>query len=1082
MESPPPSTLVAKDHHSLVQKESVLQDLPERYNKGKTLVADREIKPLSREINKHPVTLDPPSHNMDLDLPHPEVEQRISSLQSQYLADIECAERMQRRIDAYIISRARVSSSMEPKRQSVEINKHSHALGPPFGDMDNKSTLKIDQDVNIPVPYHKTNDFKKQKSQIMKRLGDIDRKLPSNSIEDDHDLHPLASLTGDMKIDPKSPLESEKLVNGRLAPLLANSDRVQEIRRNIKKCLSDITTSPASKIDDNRETCETEQPPHSRSHLQTPRDKLEQERTDLTLLRAAWIQISISLTLGRVWNGLDEQQKAAYNRAVRFRARSLIPHPGGHWHEIQKFAARIFAIIKKLRAVANSESADLRAILLEAASSRILPLEECKRMQLRVFNIGNEQQPMPESASITANDLLPFDKVEYKWCLKPQAELAPTPAGDRPEETTEGTKLALNIQPNTIRQENVPRNVYSWMDATAKVSQEPRKLWGPEISPGFIQEPTNKGTHHAGLTKSTGVPPRMAAQVDYQKSGTETVQDIRVNNAFINYQNKIRDEARTADKNGKAELDVKSIDPRNKAISHQEPITAELTTAKSVAHVNQKLDDRTEREDGLAALIKANKKFPSPPWCLKFDGRFYKRTSSQPTLMHKRLLCYGLSTETICKLVTQSAQGKNDPIPLTPFRHGVLCVGTECNLPKFMINGEPYELFDIKGKDNKPILQQFDWGTHKLLQPIGVSEAMEMKKDPNQKVQDLLTSPYDWNVHDVDLRQFPTWNHANTKLFQTPKAPKEESAVLSYEAQNMMDEARQKALSARALVVGSHEQVPQTKTNSHDDLMIARKLTQAIEMTIRNRHARGEARANALTLADWLAASGENNSALSSDSMPPVFQRVVQDSGADPVLSKPDNDKPMGHAISSRPRHPRISKLKTDTHTQAENFDNIAVQRLERWGYSKPVSPVTEKSTPSTVISATATEQKAHAASDQKLSKPANPDVVNNADTNIEVANAEIHTADKSIVQDFSAITDPTQKESEIQKLIKNPTKGSDDILLTEAKFPTGPIENTTLTLGVHSSKEVQSTDAGVKFEDDWIMADDDEAEEWEML
>ncbi|KAA8573280.1 hypothetical protein EYC84_003771 [Monilinia fructicola] len=433
----------------------------------------------------------------------------------------------------------------------------------------------------------------------------------------------------------------------------------------------------------------------------------------------------------------------------------------------------------------------------------------------------------------------------------------------------------------------------------------------------------------------------------------------------------------------------------NEAIQLKESGTTELKTDKSTLDSISKPNDMTETEIGLAALTKANKNTRYTPF-----------------------------------LVLKSVEQKDDPIPLGPFRQGVECAGSECEYAKVLINGQPYELLPSKGNGTKPIHPQFEMSSQEFVQSIKVPDAMEANQLPINKELKPSTFPHNLNDCDIKPPQSSTWNHPQ---FQSNFASKISSSFLSNETQFTMNEARQMNVSVKSMMV---ETRGKSKTSISSNSMISSQCTQAQGISIHNRLTIADARIEKLSSEDLLAASSlekqEDKAGSSLGNMTTEFLRASEVAGEDPLIYDSEDGRPMEYPIERLTRISWGYRPKNYVHTQADNFDNIAVQRSERWGCSKPITLSAGNSELSDVTYTRITREESHPENVQKLRKPTYAEVVDDDVTTIEANNGRT-----SIVRDLPVIP----------------------VLPTQAEV----------------------TDSATKSEDGWVMADD-ESEEWEML
>ncbi|RAL59658.1 hypothetical protein DID88_000291 [Monilinia fructigena] len=408
----------------------------------------------------------------------------------------------------------------------------------------------------------------------------------------------------------------------------------------------------------------------------------------------------------------------------------------------------------------------------------------------------------------------------------------------------------------------------------------------------------------------------------------------------------------------------------------------------------------------------------------------------------------------------------------------------------------------------------------KLVQPTKVSDAMGANQLPINKNERLWTSPHNWDSSDTISPQFSTRNHLNTKKIQTNSTSEEYLGFLSDETQLMMNEARQKALSVRGMVM---ETRGKKQAGVFSNNMISSEHTQAQEMSIHNWLMIADARIKKLSSRDLLVASSgqekENKTAASFDGTTTEFLRAPENANENPLIYDSEDDRPMGHLFERRTSSRRNFRPKKYIQTRAEKIDKIAVQGLERWGYSKAITPSAGNSELSNVTYSTVTREDKYPDSHKKLHKFTDAEVntakqpivqgssvitvPTQADTKFPhdkiAVFARAHNEDKPISEDSPAIIAPAQEYSQIKQMVNESPESYDQTQGTGQKSPIkssmrkpSGTSKARLPKGAHDCepedilednllKKVEDTNSDTKVEDGWVMADD-EAEEWEIL
>ncbi|KAB8290013.1 hypothetical protein EYC80_010339 [Monilinia laxa] len=1015
------------------------------------------------------------------------------------------------------------------KLSSLDISKLSVSLPPPSGDtkMDNESTLNIGPDATCTVSSsekHDSNqipeeDLRKESLEVLDKRSDLRENLKQSLLKCSLALASYSSRRDKLS---KCSLDLARVIHSSFDKSSAHQDIEQKVRCSVDENLSKKGLPSYSDIDLNQQSRELNKHPLILPQPQISRDELKPEFEDLVRLKSAWSEATVALSTGKVWRGLDAEQKASYEKAILFRASALNANSSCHWQEMQKFATAIFNIIPELRAVENStKGVDFHTISSKALSSKLLSIEECKRRELGILNSGTEKRPEPRGLCDTGDELILFNKTEcasrHKLCIAPEVDLPPNPDSNTLQEPSDVINPVSRIEVGFSRPKEVHQNILSSLNASEEVLQEPRKVCGPEMPPEVAQEITKRDAFHATITNITDLSSLMATELNL-KSQVKPIQDMIIGGN----QNVFHDQASTTNNDDKADVEGKSVNPIYEAIQHKASGSTNPNNNESTSDSISKPNDITEKDIGLAALTKANTNTRYTPWCLKLGGKLYKRTCSRPNLMHKRLLCYGLATEVIAELVIKSVQEKDDPIPLAAFRHGVECTGSECKSPKVLINGQPYELFPSKCNRTKPIQSPSDMSKQKLIQPTKVPDSMEANQLPINKEVKFWNFPREWNDSDTNPTQFSAWNQLNTKIFRNNSTSGELLGFLSDETQLMMSEARQKALSVRGMVVETRGK-NQAAISSNG--IIPSERTQAQEMSIENWLMIADARIKKLSSRDLLVASSEqeqeNKTAASLDGTATEFLRAPGDADANPLIYDSEDGRPMEHPLERRTRSRWDFRPKNYVNTQAENIDNMAIRGLERWSYSKPITPSAGRSELSNVTYSTVMREEKYKESRQKLRKSTDAEV-NTAkqsviqDSLVIIASTQVdtksqkfpndhvdifsraHYEGKPISEDSPAIIAVVQEYSQIKQMVTDtsdyhyhtkcmePTSTTisvrESFVTSKAQLPKEAHDcKPEVILEDNSPKQVEDTDFDTKSEDDWVMADD-EAEEWEII
>ncbi|KAI9646488.1 hypothetical protein NHQ30_004481 [Ciborinia camelliae] len=188
----------------------------------------------------------------------------------------------------------------------------------------------------------------------------------------------------------------------------------------------------------------------------------------------------------------------------------------------------------------------------------------------------------------------------YRWCRdcahgkisnKPEVNLMSAPSSDTLQKTSESIKPVSDIQPDIMHQKEAKNSVeWWWMHNRGKIMQESRNLWGLEVTPEVKQELTKQNTHLDGLTYNPGAPSDIDARVNNPQSEVEdAVKKPMVNSAdafdatsIDTASNQAFMEVNSIDNSANAEPNV------NDAIS--QPILSFVTRYKHSDMENQPID------------------------------------------------------------------------------------------------------------------------------------------------------------------------------------------------------------------------------------------------------------------------------------------------------------------------------------------------------------------------------------------------------------------------------------------------------------------------------------------------------------
>ncbi|CAD6439197.1 10a4455c-7e71-4261-a8fb-5f2d8e25d6c3-CDS [Sclerotinia trifoliorum] len=502
-------------------------------------------------------------------------------------------------------------------------------------------------------------------------------------------------------------------VSNALSNTFANSKNTHE--REVDGYHPINTTGPTKHMEVDRGVLDVDNFSLNKSRLQTRRDELERERTDMNQLQVAWLEAVEALRTGKAWKGMNEKQKSAYDRAIRFRARSTTPHPDSYWICIEKYAARIFTVIEELEAVGiSTQSADLHNILSKADRALVLPLEQCRRMDRRLHIVELLEieclGPCGESKGFHQ-----FSKdqraKETNWCLE-----------------------CVKSKDITDQKEKLERAIARRRNDTVKIGQEPRKLWAPEVAIEVMQELTVGHTsvnsaHCSGALSGEDIPSKDSLS-DIQTTGKKAVVNsgsaVNAGNTVTTHEAPVTDMKPTDTTPHPKETlysqaqDIITNVPGVKASpTHLPHSNANLFQHQSFGMTNNNISDLAETHVGLANGTSLNHKYSTQdleamkekelvtantpmrecsPWvfaientlpcwkqagftgCFNLDGKLYSSITSP--VVFRQLNDSGFSDKLLRALMTKSLQQQSVTIPLFPNND------EKWRLPRFILNGQ----------------------------------------------------------------------------------------------------------------------------------------------------------------------------------------------------------------------------------------------------------------------------------------------------------------------------------------------------------------------------------------------------------
>ncbi|TGO58143.1 hypothetical protein BCON_0058g00260 [Botryotinia convoluta] len=305
--------------------------------------------------------------------------QNIASLPSRFSANIS-----QEQCDAVIQAcRADFTTSnmMQLRQRALEVNERPHTPS-----QSSENTLR--EMLDLPQPFidfkklrnlNSSSDFQEEKVQEQAEapLTLAQGEIPQSA--NNFKKACIAHLPNDMDLDHEAHADMDQEASNEPSCSSASFDPQQKIHRDIQKYHPVNSTGYYSSIELNKELLNVNTTSLDQSELQAPR--YEQEHSDMMWLQRAWSRVTEALCAGKVWKGMKSEQKAAFDRAIIYRAHHRELDSSSLRVQIDKFTARILFVIEGLQTAACSPTiADLRSILRGAQSFNTLSHEKCNKL------------------------------------------------------------------------------------------------------------------------------------------------------------------------------------------------------------------------------------------------------------------------------------------------------------------------------------------------------------------------------------------------------------------------------------------------------------------------------------------------------------------------------------------------------------------------------------------------------------------------------------------------------------------------------------------------------------------------------
>ncbi|KAF7885309.1 uncharacterized protein EAF01_011374 [Botrytis porri] len=270
------------------------------------------------------------------------------------------------------------TSMMQVNQKALEINER-----PRTPSQSSESPLKEIQD--LPQPFVDLNNLRilskssnLQEKKIQEQAKTPLTITPEEIAQSSNDFNKtcIAHPPSNVDLDKEDHNKKNQQASNKSSYSSANSDPQQKILRDIQKYCPVNSTGNYGSIELNRELLNVDTTSLDLSEQQVP--QYEQENSDMMWLQRAWSRATEALSAGEAWKGMESEQKAAFERAIIYRAQHKELDSSSLRLQMDKFTARILFVIEGLQAPACSPtSVDLKNILKGAQSFNTLSHEKC---------------------------------------------------------------------------------------------------------------------------------------------------------------------------------------------------------------------------------------------------------------------------------------------------------------------------------------------------------------------------------------------------------------------------------------------------------------------------------------------------------------------------------------------------------------------------------------------------------------------------------------------------------------------------------------------------------------------------------
>ncbi|KAF7915425.1 hypothetical protein BELL_0308g00070 [Botrytis elliptica] len=586
-------------------------------------------------------------------------------------------------------------------------------------------------------------------------------------------------------------------------------DHQQKILRDVQKYHPVISTGGYYSVTLNKELLDVNTTSLNQPELQVP--QYEQEHSDMIFLQSAWSRATEALHAGEVWKGMDSEQKAAFDKAIIYRAQHKELDSSSLRLQIDKFTAHILFVIEALQNIGYSATmVDLKIIPGWAQTFNTLSHQKCNMVMASQRNHNK------------------YDLVGIREC-----------------ETVRGaSENVRSIQCTQPDISNYRKEYPSRKDFTVQVTQQPMKHCCSDFAPKtsqnlhekqatFIGEDCSSdllsGEHmqinaHSAVAVNSnniinygnnGTTPQMRVENEELIDGSlypnnnirgptrkiENVPQTRLDTLWWRqpqsnaYQSRV---LRTGQVSGVktdkvSEFDTENNFPADKRILEKDPSISKLETddGKQLVTENFPVEKLT--------LLEMAIKNPLPCWNhpVSVNGQLYQRVNL-PT-MFKYFNHLGFSDENLLGQMTKSLEQMSIPIPFP-----VLAGAPKWLYDYCILNGQVcHPLTHAPARSLLPLVSRHL--THDARLPVVPTNSYKPFESDRRSTASIPQEMKMRSTSFVKEQMSSSSSALGFEPFQYPRAPLVASTPLSPEGQGMMIEAWKKAQASKFFLKGRDE-------------------------------------------------------------------------------------------------------------------------------------------------------------------------------------------------------------------------------------------------------------------------------------